>query len=217
MTIRVSPTEPPALKALGRPTMLPENFGADVLFPSRLGLVGIQRKEFPGDFLGSVHDGRLTEQRAKLQRCSVRLLVLEGKGKWTTDGELIVPFGPEWSASQHRRYLWSVQLDGIWVSHTANLAETCELVEDMVAWADKSSHGAGGRPKPKGQWGSPSDKDWGRHLLTSFDGVGPEMADRIFDHFGEVPMAWTCTPDELAEVHGVGPKRVAKMMRGLGA
>lgn len=217
MTIRVSPSEPPALRAIGRTTMLPEHFGADVCFPSRLGLVVLQRKEFPSDFMASVHDGRLGEQRAKMQRAAVKVLVLEGRGTWTTDGELVVPFGPGLSISQYRRYLWSVQLDGIWVSHTSGLAETVELVKDLKEWSDKAKHGGGGRPKPKGSggWGQPTDRDWGSHLLQSFDGVGPEMATRIFDRFGRVPLAWTCTPEDMAMVQGVGPKRVDKMFAGL--
>lgn len=197
--------------------MWPESFGADVAFPSRLGLVGIQRKEFPSDFLGSVHDGRLSEQRAKLQRCAIRVLVLEGRGTWTTDGDLVVSWGPGWTRSQHRRYLWSCQLDGIWVSPTESLAETIELIEDLHAWAQKKEHGRGGRPKPKGSggWGKATDRDWGSHLLQSFDGVGPEMAERIFDRFGRVPLAWTCTEEEMAMVQGVGPKRIERMFSGL--
>jgi ERCC4-type nuclease len=216
--IRVSPSEPPALKALGRATMLPESFGADVLFPSRLGLVGVQRKEFPGDFMASVHDGRLSQQRSQLQRCAVRLLVLEGRGQWSTDGELIVPFGPGWTASQHRRYLWSVQLDGIWVSSTDNLQQTIELVEDLAAWTAKASHGRADRPKPRGSggWGKATDRDWGVHLLQGIDGLGPDTAGRVIDHFGRVPLAWTATAEELGEVHGLGPKRVAKMVKALG-
>lgn len=220
MTLRVSPSEPPSLRAIGRTTNMPELYGADILFPSRLGLVAVQRKEAPGDFLASVHDGRLSEQFARMQRAAVRVLVLEGRMTWTTEGELVVNFGPGWTRRQHQRFLWSARLQGVWVDWTDSLQATIDWVRDFEEWANKPKHGTGGgRPKPKaaGGWGTPSSREWGSHLLQSFDGVGADMAGRIYDHFGGVPLAWTVTREEMAAVHGVGPRRIAKMFDGLGA
>lgn len=216
MTIRVSTTEPPSLRAIGRTTNMPELYGGDVLWPSRLGLVALQRKVFPEDFVDSLHDGRLSEQRARMQRAAVRILVLEGRGTWTTDGELVVPFGPGLTLSQFRRYLWSVQLDNIWISHTSSLAETVDLVQDMEAWTNKVGHSKGGRPKPKGSggWG-PNGRDFQVHLMESFDGIGADTAGRIVDHFDGPPLAWTVTAEEMMQVHGVGRGRASKMMEML--
>jgi Holliday junction resolvasome RuvABC DNA-binding subunit len=70
------------------------------------------------------------------------------------------------------------------------------------------------RPKPQTKWGSRLDRDWGIHVIQSFDGVGPGVAGAIFDRFG-VPMRWTITRKDLESVPGVGPKRAAKMWETL--
>jgi ERCC4-type nuclease len=194
MTIRVSPTEPPSLRAIGRTTLLPERFGADIAWASRLGSVGVQRKEFPGDFIGSVTDGRLGEQIAKLQRVAVRALILEGRGTWTTDGELVTSWGQPWTLEGHWKFLMSVQLRGVWVFQVNSLDETIALVKAMHAWSNKA---------------------FACHFLTAFDGVGPEMAGRIFDRFGRIPLTFTVTPEEMEMVHGVGKKTIDKMYGAL--
>jgi ERCC4-type nuclease len=216
MTIRVSPTEPPSLRAIGRTTLLPERFGADIAWASRLGSVGVQRKEFPGDFIGSVTDGRLGEQIAKLQRVAVRALILEGRGTWTTDGELVTSWGQPWTLEGHWKLLMSVQLRGVWVFQVNSLDETIALVKAMHAWSNKAEHRSlDSRPKAKGAWGKPTDKEFACHFLTAFDGVGPEMAGRIFDRFGRIPLTFTVTPEEMEMVHGVGKKTIDKMYGAL--
>jgi ERCC4-type nuclease len=52
--------------------------------------------------------------------------------------------------------------------------------------------------------------------LQGFDGIGPELAERIVDHFGRVPLSWTVGEGELAKVKGLGKKKVAKMVKVLG-
>ena len=41
------------------------------------------------------------------------------------------------------------------------------------------------------------------------------LAGALWDHFGEVPLRWTCTPDDLASVRGVGPIRAGKLWSAL--
>ena len=70
------------------------------------------------------------------------------------------------------------------------------------------------RPKPQTVWGNRNDRDFGIHLIQSFDGIGPGVAGAIFDKFG-VPLKWTINLDDLESVPGVGKKRAAKMWRTL--
>jgi excinuclease UvrABC nuclease subunit len=53
---------------------------------------------------------------------------------------------------------------------------------------------------------------WGVHFLQGIDGIGPEVAGRIYDHFGKVPLAWECQLEDLLEIEGVGKVRAAKLL-----
>ncbi len=51
------------------------------------------------------------------------------------------------------------------------------------------------------------------HVLQGFDGVGPQLAGRIYDEFKRMPLRWDVTREELAAVHGLGPKKLEALMK----
>ena len=86
-----------------------------------------------------------------------------------------------------------------------------EYLAALEKWFMKATHkGIMTRPKPSTLWGSRTDRDWGIHVIQSFDGIGPGVAGAIFDRFG-LPIKWTVTKEELESVPGVGKKRAMKM------
>lgn len=214
----VSPAERhPSLRALGRTSSIPERYGADFLWAGRCGSIGVQRKEFPGDFLSSVSDGRLAKEIGQLQALDLRVLMLEGDGSWTVDGNLVSSWGQAWTREQHRKFLWSVQKAGVWVERTADVEDTVRAIRWLVEWGWKSKHqSVMRRPSAKGGWGKPSSRELGVHVLQSFEGIGPEVAERIWEHFGGLPLAWTVTVEEMMGVKGVGVKRARKLVEVLG-
>lgn len=215
----IAPTEPPALRSLGKTSWRPERFGADVLFPAHGRLVAIQRKEIK-DLLASLNDGRLQREIAQMksEHVGLAVLVVEGKPRWTLDGVLVGDgFGWQWNRSQHRGLMLSVQSEGVLVTTTEDLTETIEAVADVARWARKRDHTSLlRRPKPKSSWGKAGTVEFERHLLQSFDGIGPKQADRIIERFGGVPMAWTVGVEELRAVPGIGPVRARRMVQALG-
>lgn len=211
----ISPSEPAELRAIGRTTMAPERYGADILWAQPgIGLVGVQRKEFPGDFLASV-GSRLPTQLAKMARLDLAVLVLEGRGTWSTDGELAHGWGQSYTRSQHRRYLCSVRARGIWVEQTESLADTIEFLGDLAAWAAKPKHHSLAQrdgPKRNG-WGRVSSKAWQIHLVQGIgDGIGPEMAERIVDAVG-LPFSLCVDEADLVAIHGVGKVTAKKIVK----
>jgi DNA excision repair protein ERCC-4 len=216
MTTWISPTEPRALRALGTTSLLPERFGCDVLFTSpNHGFVGIQRKEL-ADFLASVQDGRLSKELSQMNNVGLPCLIMETTPRWTLDGYLFDNY-KNWTRSQHRNLLLSIQDKGVRVMHTADLAETIEAVADLRAWAAKSRHDSlSRRPKARGSWGKAGHKDFACHLLQSFDGIGPEQARRLVEHFGGAPLNWTVTEKDLLAVPGMGKTKVRRLMAALG-
>lgn len=207
----VSPTEPALIKGLGAVSSVCEEHGVDVLWATAEGLVGVQRKEIR-DLFASVRDGRLAREVAQMAGLSRAALVVEGRPRWTSDG---LWCGREpWSVEAYRSLLHSVADRGIYVARTDSIAETVEWVRSWHAWTLKHRHVAL-RRRPGPGWTAGS-REWQRWLLQSFDGVGPETADAIIEHFGGLPLRWTVSEEELRQVKGVGPRRARRLMEALG-
>lgn len=214
----IAPTEPVKLKEIGTVSLAPERRGVDVLWASAVtGLVGVQRKEFPGDFVSSKSDGRLAKEFAQMQSLNVAVLVLEGPQVWTIEGALLHPYGEPWTKSKLRRYLCSVRARGIWVERTDSLADTIAFVRDLEEWSKKAKHhSTEQRPGVKRDgWGRASDRDYLVHFLQGLPGVGPELAGRMVDTIG-CPFSLSATEEELRSVHGMGKAKAKTIRRMFG-
>jgi len=216
----VSPAERWApITALGLTSSLPERFGVDVLWSAPLhGLCGVQRKAFPADFLASKSDGRLQREAGQSSRLGLRLLVIEGRPRWSSEGELIlINHGPHWTRSQMDRYLFSAQAKGFWISWSDDPTGTAAVVRDLYAWSMKASHHSlDGRPAmPRDAWGTVDNADYACYVLSSLPDVGVTLANRILEHFGGPPFGWSITQDQLQEVHGIGKVKAARIYRAL--
>lgn len=203
----VSPTEPFPIKGLGKVSTLPENYGADILIIAQGQRTGIQRKQFPGDFVASLADGRLYEQVHQMKALDRGVLIIEGFGQWTGDGSLLDDRIRLFTKTQLRglifSFAWEFDLQVILVR---DIKETMATLVDLEAWCKKPEHKSlRSRPGPRGNsWGVKSNRDYAVHLGQSFPGVGPELAGRIFDHFGRMPIQWEVTEEDLRKVPGIG-------------
>lgn len=111
--------------------------------------------------------------------------------------------------------LFSIQSGGVWVNSAESLTESREYLTCLERWFLKGSHkGINVRPKPATAWGQRQDRDWGIHVLQSFDGIGPGVAGAIFDKWG-IPLVWTVGKSDLESVDGVGKKRAEKLWGAL--
>ena len=216
----ISPAEHSSwIKDLGRVSSTTEKYGADVLWWDEViqGWVGVQRKTVP-DLVASVQDGRLAKEMAQLMRVKVASLIVEGRPRWSTDGWLMRNH-VRWSVAQHRSLLRSIQGRGVFVEQSDDHADTARLIVEIAAWVRKGDHRSlDRRPKPSGDsWGKITDKAWACHLLQSVPDIGPVQADAIYEHFGgRIPVGLTVDRKALLDVKGLGPKRVAKILRAFG-
>lgn len=207
----VSAAEPASLRTLGPYSPLPEQYGSDFLVVCPLGLVGVQRKEVH-DLIASRADGRLARELAQMKQLDVAILLVEGRLKWTSDGSLSTSH-TQWTRDQHLGLLFSIQSNGVWVNSSESLGDSREYLSRLEKWMMKDKHsGSMTRPKPQTIWGNRTDKDWACHAIQSVDGVGPEVAARIFDKFG-LPFTMTVTVEDLLTVDGIGKKRAEKIVR----
>jgi ERCC4-type nuclease len=204
----ISPTEPEAIRALGTVSPEPEAQGADVLWEGPTGRVGVQRKEL-ADLVTSLHDGRLGRELRAMRWLATRVLLIEGRVRWTVAG-LLATVAARVSKEELRGLLLSVQLRGVWVLQADDVADSARAIRHLHRWSAKRDHRAlDVDARARGQ---PATRSWGTHVLQAVPGVGPVVAGAIWDHFGGLPLRWSCTPDELGAVRGVGPTRASTLM-----
>jgi ERCC4-type nuclease len=209
----ISPTEPPRIRELGDSNSLPEKYGADILVVGRRGRLGIQRKSFPNDFIASLADGRLYTQLHQMKELDQGVVLLEGLGKWTLDGDLVEM--PNFTRDSFYSMLWSISFKfQMEVFQVTSIRETITALTSLERWWLKETHSSfDRRPGPqKSGWGRVTNKDYALHLLQSFPGVGVVQAERIYEHFGGVPLEWTVGEDDLMEVGGIGKGRAKRLI-----
>lgn len=213
----VSPAEPLLLRKLGTVSSLPEKHGADFLFMSPIGLIGVQRKEVK-DFVSSCFDGRLAKELDQLKQVDVAALILEGELRWSGSGTLMGRWSKSYTKQLHLSLLFSAMRTGIWVVGTSNLTDTSECLLCLEQWLGKEEHKGLSRPKPpRGEWGKTANRDWCVWLLQGFEGIGKQTATNIVDYFDGLPMTWTVDVKALQQVEGVGKVRAQRLVEALDA
>lgn len=211
----ISPSEPAHIRALGRVSSAPENYGVDILLISRHRRLGLQRKRFPEDLIASIADGRLSDQLTKMADLDRACVVLIGYPAWTRDGELVHKGygGRQWSFDTIWGTVASIGLEaGVATMWVRDEGEFCDLVGVLEKWNRKEKHSTTrtrSRPKAKG-WGV-SQKLQQAHFLQGLPSVGPELAERIVEHFEGIPMRWEVRIEELMEVYGIGKVKAEKL------
>ena len=211
-TVFSAPTEPSTIKSHFTQSPITEQYGVDYLVVSSRGiLVGIQRKTID-DLIASLRDGRLSIDIGKMKRLDYRILMIEGVGQWTTEGEY-VGYG-----SFSRQGLFGLEMSfsfehQVFVVSTRDKSDSTTFINECGRWFSKSRHNSlVSRPKPQSEWGNATNRDFGIHLLQGLPSVGPELAARIYDHFGGVPMVWSITLDDLVKVEGIGKEKAARIL-----
>lgn len=211
-----APTERPPFSQLGPTSSLPEKFGVDVMWSTRHGTAGLQRKEVM-DLVASVRDGRLGKELVQMSSLSAAFLCVEGTPAWDREGNLQSQH-TKWTRRQHWGVMLSIQSQGVKVLESRNALETCSLVEYLVEWSDKEERTSSllARPGPsKNGWGRMDDRGTAIHVLSGLPGISTELATRMYDAFGRAPIGLTVTKEQLLAIDGLGPKRVDSIVKAL--
>lgn len=197
--------------------------GVDVYWIARKESYGIQRKTLK-DFVASVDDGRLSKERIQMRSLHHAFLVLEtgerggGAPRELPSGQLagLGGFGRAWTGSQVRGVLYGLMAEGVQIILVRDEAETIARVKELEAWSRKDRHGAArGRGNcPSDVFGKRGSREYGVWLMSALPGVGTEIAGRIWDEFGGVPvrMREGVGVKELSRVKGVGKVMAKKIV-----
>ena len=220
MKFLVSPTDDDLAVILGSDAIIstmPEEKGADVLIYSKQGLIGIQRKAVPHDFISSITDGRMTRLTSLLAKsCTFRILICEGRFRYFPDGHLALHDrkASRFTRAQVRGMLFDIKyVKGVDYDFTEDIEDTARYIKTLAGFMSREKHlGLFVRPCAKGTWHTPSARDIDLWLLQSFPGVGVTTAERIVEACGgKVPLKWSCTYETLLRVPGLGKKKAAKI------
>ncbi len=209
----VSPTEPFNIGKLSR---LPEKHGCDYLI-IRKRIFGVQRKQFPEDFIASLYDGRLQREIIQMRSVSHASLLLEGIPRWNCDGVLLHEH-VTLTYQQLMGILWSVQARGIATHWTRDAEETVKWLELWQKWISNDDHTSLLRkPRDKGTMFLSQKTDKQVFFLQGIDGIGVHTARRIIEHFGLVPLEWRfdgkdLTVDDLCSIPEIGQVRAKKLL-----
>ncbi len=229
--VLLSPSEFKLAQLFGKDAMtsdLPESKGADILIYTEAGLVGLQRKEVPNDFLTSFTDGRMSRETALLvDNCKFTRLIAEGRFQYFPNGNVVLggydaknrrPQASRFTRNHIRGMIFDLEfVKGIVVDWTEDILDTVAYIKALPTFLNKDKHlGLYTRPSAQGAWYVPNARDIDLWILQSFPGIGPTIADKIIIHFdGKIPLKWSCTLKQLEGVPGLSVKRAGLLWESL--
>lgn len=216
--IYVSPTEHSSqIQALGRVASICEDNGCDIIYISPICRVGFQRKTFP-DLVASLGDGRLEKELGQISASRIlthAVLIIEGPIDWTTEGKSTIPY-ITFTRRQFRSVITAIQGRRIILHYSDNINDTVVVINGISAYLSKSRHSSlMRRPNEKSAWGTTTSRSFSRHLLQSFPGIGPDLADRIYARFNRIPLQWTCDEYDLKQIKGIGDEKAHRLIESL--
>lgn len=207
----------PSFDTTWRISSLPERHGCDVLVPTKTGVVGFQRKTLP-DLVASHRDGRLYYELAQLQASATvahPYLIIESMFITTNDGAYVET---DLSVSTLHSIIAKFHTHGVGFLPTQSPRSTVACCLSVSRYLASGNANVIHRPKQlSNEWGQTTSRSYGIFLLQSFPGIGPKVAAAIYDHFGTVPIGWTVSVADLAQVPGIGRRRAESLTAALAA
>ena len=172
----------------------------------------VERKTF-SDLLGSIQDGRLFDQAARMVELSPWCyLVVQGLGRLSREGDLVAyAGGAAWPVHRIEGALATVQQLGVAVVHIGALHQN---YHDALLWLASRKRGDVeiAAPRRKAVMQSP-----GERILCALPGISEVRAQALLDHCGTAAWALTFLTNEGGgKVHGVGPATKAAARQALG-
>lgn len=192
---------------------IPEKHGCDLVIPTKAGVFGFQRKTLP-DLIQSIQDGRLYYELNQINASatiSKAFLCVESSFNTTVDGteytEANLP------VATLRSLIVKFSHFGVGYLPTNNPRDTVACALGVAKYLSSGNVGTIHRPKQvSNDWGHTDSKSYGIFLLQSFPGVGPKVAEAIYDYFNGVPIQWAVNAGELAMVPGIGRKTAERLI-----
>jgi ERCC4-type nuclease len=195
---------------------LPERHGCDILTPTKVGIVGFQRKTLP-DLVTSLQDGRLYYELSQLiasATVTYSYIIVESNLTTTPDNTYYTE--ANLSTGTFHSLIAKFHALGVGFLPTKTPLHTIACCVSVSRYHASGKSDIIHRPKQvTNEWGQATSRGYGIFLLQSFPGIGPKVAAAIYDHFGGVPIRWNVTAADLAGVPGVGRVRAESLLAAL--
>ncbi len=192
---------------------LPEQHGCDILIPTKQGIIGYQRKTML-DLVSSVQDGRLYYELNQLNASATikyAFLCVESRFITTIGTDQYVE--AQISVSTLRSIIAKFHHFGVGYLPTSSPSDTVACALSVARYLSSGRVERIQRTKnTSNEWGRTDAKGYGVFLLQSFPGIGPKVAEAIYDHFNGVPIQWAVNAGELAQVPGIGRKKAEALI-----
>lgn len=214
--ILMSPSEPVELRKALQATNSPlcEEKGADILAPTGKGLLGLQRKAVPSDFLASLEDGRLARELPLLSNgVDFPVLLIEGTFIYGRDDHLQIDGRPtRYSRNGITNLLRSVSYaQGISVECSGNLIETPNVVNGLIEYLGHDHVSLLKRPKLQGLWGKPTINEQLCYFYQGIQGVGVVLAHSLAKEFPSPADLVNATLEDLRALPQIGKQRAERI------
>lgn len=195
---------------------IPELHGCDICVPTRMGIVGFQRKTLP-DLVSSLQDGRLYYELSQMDSsATVRYPYLLVESTFYTGGDGTHYIDANISVSTFRSLVAKFATHHVGFLPTQSPRDTVECALSISRYLSSGQQSHIHRAKQlTNSWGQVDSEAYGVFLLQSFPGIGPKVAKAIYDHYGTVPIGWTVDAASLAKVPGIGRKRAETLIAAL--
>lgn len=214
--ILIDPTEDPPFSELGQPSKWVQELGVDALWSSPLGLAGCQRKTV-SDLVGSARNPHAhlgVQFKDMVKNLAHAFLIVEGTPAFDREGNWMSQYA-RWTVKEHEGVYLRAQSMGVLVLTSRSALDTCRVVEHLYEWTQKEDAVSSLLTRSKAQangWGQIDDRSTFIHIFSAVGGVSTEMCGRIFDELGNI-LTLKVTEEELKRVKGLGPKRIASIMK----
>jgi len=222
VNILVVPGEVALIKALNGKA-LEHQMGFDIQLITKKGSIAIERKEFPGDFLASVSDGRFAKECAAMREVSEhRIVIKEGRSSFDRQGFLWNGGRiTRWSRKGIRNLLRSLEyVEGVHIEETESIVDTAERLEELQLYFDGEHKSLRTRQGVQSDWPNPTYQERYIRFLQGLPGISVKRAELIAGTYPN-PFAFCramcqggeLNGDLLGELPRLGDKTITSIIR----
>ena len=209
MTILIDSVEPRKVKdAFGEYAIDTPLEGFDFKMYTECGIVAIERKRIPGDFLSSLTDGRLYQQILAMRDSSnIQILLLEGRFRYNRDNILLRGRRKtRWNRKGITNLLRSIKwIEGVDIEYSSSISDTVITVLEIQDYFDKTDHTSlRGRPRIQTNWIKPTREEKIIYWIQGLPGVGVTTARKLYEKFPTPLLLFQASPSDIGSIPRIG-------------
>ena len=214
--ILISPSEPIELRqALGAVNnVLCEGLGADIIASTPKGLLGVQRKETPSDFLASLEDGRLCRELPLLVNgVDLPILLLEGRFSFDADNHLRIGSRPtRYTRQGISNLIRSISYcSGLSIEYSTSLTDTPSVVKELIDFLGREHKSLLKRPNLQGLWGKPTANEAMGYFYQGVPGIGVVLSQSLMKVFPAPADLINASLEDLKALPQIGKQRAERL------